>query len=505
MPAYEAYRLAQAERKVLQQQLKARKDAFKRDFPSYAELSKGKPIDPEKGLKDSHPIPKIGSRPPTLTAQEWKAERARRVQEQQQARDRRTAFMESPEYVQAADRYVDYERTVHKAGLNLFDLGRHDRRMRKNGWTPSASMCTDGVSACFAYEKKVWVPVQRAGKRKRRQCVDDDLPPCDDYDPTAPTIAGDALILGVDPGRVQIVCVVCVDADGKTHKWSLSRGQYYCEGGILGLNKERAKRFECLAPAFQTLQADGAALKTHEPEAIIKYIKAYAVFAEDWWKLALRRDETRRYMQRYIGKRKVLDSFFSALWKDAQKIAKGLRVKLAYGSAYSTMAATGRGEVAAPVSGAYKAAQRTFGKDNVAVVPEKNTTKVFWETQQEKRDVYKVPTAAQPGKEKLMHMPRDTKPPIAPLGEQREWVAAYHDRAKKRDNLRKGGEGGVPSHREGQEEVDNEWRTRFPSCRGLRFDPERRMFYDRDAGSARCIAGLRRLQLLGMGRPSVFR
>jgi hypothetical protein len=38
----------------------------------------------------------------------------------------------------------------------------------------------------------------------------------------------------------------------------------------------------------------------------------------------------------------------------------------------------------------------------------------------------------------------------------------------------------------------------------LRFCPKRRMYYDRDEGSARAIAGLRCLRLQGLGRPSCF-
>jgi hypothetical protein len=45
---------------------------------------------------------------------------------------------------------------------------------------------------------------------------------------------------------------------------------------------------------------------------------------------------------------------------------------------------------------------------------------------------------------------------------------------------------------------------RYIECRGLRFCPERRKHYDRDASSARAIAGLRCLKLKGFGRPTIF-
>jgi hypothetical protein len=51
---------------------------------------------------------------------------------------------------------------------------------------------------------------------------------------------------------------------------------------------------------------------------------------------------------------------------------------------------------------------------------------------------------------------------------------------------------------------DATWKPRHIECRGLRFCTETRMFYDRDGASARAIAGLRCIKLMGLGRPSVF-
>ena len=54
------------------------------------------------------------------------------------------------------------------------------------------------------------------------------------------------------------------------------------------------------------------------------------------------------------------------------------------------------------------------------------------------------------------------------------------------------------------ENEKKEQEMRYIECRGLRFCPERRKYYDRDASSARAIAGLRCLRLKGLGRPSIF-
>ena len=45
----------------------------------------------------------------------------------------------------------------------------------------------------------------------------------------------------------------------------------------------------------------------------------------------------------------------------------------------------------------------------------------------------------------------------------------------------------------------------YTECRELRFCPETRLFRGRDAGSALAIAGLHRLKLMGLGRPTAFR
>jgi hypothetical protein len=55
-----------------------------------------------------------------------------------------------------------------------------------------------------------------------------------------------------------------------------------------------------------------------------------------------------------------------------------------------------------------------------------------------------------------------------------------------------------------EKKKEKEQEMRYIECRGLRFCPEMRKYYDRDASSARAIAGLRCLKLKGLGRPSIF-
>jgi hypothetical protein len=68
--------------------------------------------------------------------------------------------------------------------------------------------------------------------------------------------------------------------------------------------------------------------------------------------------------------------------------------KVAYGSAYSTVKATGPGEVAAPVGDTFKACKRLnykikyhFFKEHLHVTDEFRSTMVFWESGMRKLDV----------------------------------------------------------------------------------------------------------------------
>ena len=174
-------------------------------------------------------------------------------------------------------------------------------------------------------------------------------------------------MLGVDPGRTQIVTVLCIDSKGKKHTWRLSRGQYYAEGCILSENKRQSKRYENIQPHFARLLLDGGSLRTDKSEDVKKYIEWYKLHETEWWAVALRKAESRGKMQRYIGKKSVLTKFFNKLKKEATKLLEaGQRIEVAYGSAVMSMPCTGRGEVAAPVGAAHKACKEAFGAENVS-------------------------------------------------------------------------------------------------------------------------------------------
>jgi hypothetical protein len=139
----------------------------------------------------------------------------------------------------------------------------------------------------------------------------------------------------------------------------LTRGCYYTQSGIKKLNIRKKNRYKEFISLWNTLGGEDSSLATSNPSNILSYLKTYSTFSDAWWKLALLRRESRDNLQRYAGKRHVMDSFYVKIKKTLARPLKGglaLRAKqfpdtdicIAYGSAVTSMKATGPGEIAAP-------------------------------------------------------------------------------------------------------------------------------------------------------------
>jgi hypothetical protein len=305
-----------------------------------------------------------------------------------------------------------------------------DKSVEK-GWYPAASITTDGVSMSVMYEKTVLVPVTQASmepkKKGKAKVVKSPLEPCDDYDASANTMVGDYLVLGVDPGRVQLVTIVCIDQKGKKNVWSLSRGQYYTEGKIISENRKQARRYAVLKPRFAELAQNGGSLRASSSEEIRRYLASYATFEKEWWSVAFQRAESRAKMQRYIAKKSVIAKFFSKVQKEAKALlAPGQKLDVAWGAAGVNMASTGKGEAAVPTGGVYKVAQRMFGKDpdtgKDIVTPECEdyTTQVNWDTGTKYEKVFKKYSTAGVWSRRvefLHHTPLKWAPKVSPFFE----------------------------------------------------------------------------------------
>ena len=278
-----------------------------------------------------------------------------------------------------------------------------DRVASKTGWRFDGSVVTNGVAVSMQYSKRVKQPPLVTSKPKR---TGKDSEPAIDYDRNLPTVIRDksgrvaAIVLGVDPGRSNIATVSYVlddetvnqaQKDGvkvpKSKTWQLNRSQYYEISEIRKLDKAYKKWYEKMD--FSILK-DGSLRTADADQDIVKYLELYSTIRDRWWSLALRRRESRLELQRYSGKRKALDSFFSKVNKEVKSLFPDFVVKVGYGSAYQSMKPTGKGETAVPTTGAYKACKRIFGAENTRVVDEFRSTVASWESGVRKETVFRI-------------------------------------------------------------------------------------------------------------------
>ena len=503
---------------------KAAKERLQRKHPLCRMLQIDMPSNPEVKLSSEIPIPAV-KRPEGMTDEAWVEVSKAQEAAKDTANASRQAMRERDDFKAGLAAYHAYEDQVHSYALKLF--GDFGDRNPKKGWKPSGSIVTDGVSISICYERVVRKPVltceeartrakAQAAERKKASETKRELDPFDDYDPYANTCVGDALVLGVDPGRTSIVTIVCVDHEGRRHVWRLSRGRYYNDAGILAQNRLQQVRYSVLQAGFATLTAEGGALRASQSSEIAAYVRAYRVFEQAWWRdVALKRRESRDKFQRFVGKQRAMSRFFTGVRKDAEAL-KGpeqTRIEVAYGAVGPTMASSGKGEMAVPTKGAYAACCQAFMKEResdrttrniVSLEDENNTSAKCWQTGGTYEKVYKTfdPVTA---KEYLCHTAAK-RPPSVPQSDVAltAFVRMMREKNKEKAKKRRGGviAPQAPETVVGEEEKTN---LRHIDVRGLRFCPERRMYYDRDKASAEAIAGLRCIKLRGLGRPTAFR
>lgn len=443
------------------------------------------------------------------------------------------------------DRRVAAETAVVET---LFDL----RTARKHGWAFDRSIVTDGVAVSLQFSKAVPRPdetaISRPFKPPKKKRADDSAM-AETYDRNLSTLVRDddgrviGVVLGVDPGRVNIAAISFAldgrDAEefpaaAKAKVWALGRGEYYETSGIKRLNAEQRKRFHAcgLTENFAALK-DCGALRTADASDIVGYLCEYAKIQSEWWSMALRRREARASLNRYSGKRGALDAFFSKVRRAVAALFPGAAIVVGYGSAVQTMRSSGRGEMAVPVSSAFKACQRVFEPSNVRVTNEHRSTAVSWEGACRKEAVYRIvaPNPASARADAGLTVPeyvlrcshtRAKYMPLAPSAHtclvERYVAALKAARARSRKAGTRVGVAsvGVDGEEEGEEEEESPMlgdeaaeggpaaSQRYPETRGLRFCPERRLYLDRDREAARTIARLCRTEMLGLPRPAVF-
>jgi hypothetical protein len=244
------------------------------------------------------------------------------------------------------------------------------------------------------------------------------------------------------------------------------------------------------------------------PDEVLTYLEKYSKIRDRWWELALKRRESRANFDRYIGKRKALDSFFASTKKKLEKLFPKARIEIAYGHAYEKMNPSGKGEIAVPTHGTYKACRRIFGNKNVTVTDEYMSTKGDFETGEMKEAAYlKVGgEKKEDGTWEFTNVLCHTNSKYMPKVEEKdiEAVKAYSAMAKEKNKARRKGQDVSKVKVLHAEEKETMGSRNYPEVRGLRFSTKRRIYVGRDLSAAMTIARLRTLEMTGKKRPSLF-
>ena len=156
--ALHAYEEREATRKLSEIEIIAyRKEVaeYKLKYPTY--VGQETPVNPVTRLNRELPTLKIPKRPDDLTDdEEWGNIRSAAIAARDTRLVERREAKESQAYKDDTVNYKMYENRIHEQAMRLFKP--FDDKNKKNGWLPSASVCTDGVSLSVTYERIEKVP-----------------------------------------------------------------------------------------------------------------------------------------------------------------------------------------------------------------------------------------------------------------------------------------------------------------------------------------------------------
>jgi hypothetical protein len=417
-------------------------------------------------------------------------------------------------YVKRKERHD--RRTALEARIigSFFHLPAHAVK-GKGEWQPSVA--TDGISVTFNFVKRVPVPPAQDKPARRMapaKVSEKNRKFAEALDCTVADVPGGqrVAVLSLDPGRVSLATVV-LRCGNKTFVRRLSRGKFRNDSGVDGADRAHTKRWACMGDAWAKLQ-DGGALRTTQPAQIAGYLLEYRQIVAEWWERAMRVTEAQARLSAYGGKKRALDRFFGELRRDARAFlieclgeveGRATVLEVAYGSAGPNMKCGGRGEMSVPTTGTFKACCRAFKSDQerVTLVDEFRTTMYGWNGAKKEKAYKKVAVVDGKPHVTMRHTTARYTPVVRE--EDREAFNQWQRERRAMASKRRGGNG-LPKKPFWPVQLGpkKEKKQRYPECRGLRFCPETRMFFDRDLCSAMNIGKLRVLELLRRARPTHF-
>ena len=220
------------------------------------------------------------------------------------------------------------------------------------GWVTTGAFKTDGYSLCVTFV--------HTDRRK-------DATPTNPRERRAPVVGVRRQIVGIDPGRQNILCVAGYNGTGVPYVCSYTARRYEVESGIRSSKEQHARWNRSVAPILDGMSRDGAAIRTCRLDKQALYMQTSAAGHDELCAALGHKKSVRNRMAVYIGKRRSLDAFLRSV-----PIRRGVRLEVAYGNAKFRPAGVGT-VVPAPCSLAYERVR--LWADEVVPQDEFRTTK----------------------------------------------------------------------------------------------------------------------------------
>ena len=171
-------------------------------------------------------------------------------------------------------------------------------------------------------------------------------------------------VLGVDPGRTNIMTVVEIDDNGRYKSKTLTRSRYYLDSGIIEARKKTIKWNKSVKNELTKLA--GASPKSVILEKFKTFIATLEQVQKTLWDESFKIRWREQRFRLYGGKKRVIAKFLNTLNLDEETV-------LAFGSA--KFAPGGKGEVSVPTTRMFKECSY-----RVRTIPisEFRTSKVYW-------------------------------------------------------------------------------------------------------------------------------
>lgn len=152
-------------------------------------------------------------------------------------------------------------------------------------------------------------------------------------------------VVGIDPGRSNIIFAVEQNEDGSFKRWILTRKRYYADAGIYSARRKTKTWSESIhgsLEAMSNVSTKGVNLIHHQD-----FLDVYMENYDSLWGEYMKSRWARQRLRLYGGKKRVFANFF----QDIKNYNPDRRVVIAYGSAQ--FAPGGKGEISVPTSRAY--------------------------------------------------------------------------------------------------------------------------------------------------------